>query len=154
MSRTGTPTELTPLQEQAFEALLTSPTISAAAEACGVPRRTLHRWLSSDEDFREAYRRAREALFEHVLARLQARAGAAANTLLQELVSKEAKSSDRIRAAIAILELPARLLAPPTPLRQRGRPGRRRGAPAGGGDGGPDGAAGAAAPRGRPRDGG
>jgi hypothetical protein len=112
MAGNGRQAELSPLQERAIEALLVSPTIIAAALDAGVPERTLRRWLAEDEDFREAYRRVREASFEHALSRLQARADAAANTLLREMTSKLAKPADRIRAARLVLEVPAKLLPP------------------------------------------
>lgn len=50
MAQIGT---LSARQVRAIEALLTSPSISEAAEACGIGRRTLHTWLE-DPEFKQA----------------------------------------------------------------------------------------------------
>ena len=57
MAQNGTvPSELTAAQRRAIEALLSEPSIEAAAEASGVGRRTLHRWLADDVAFTAALR--------------------------------------------------------------------------------------------------
>ena len=55
-------------QEAAIAALLTQPSIAKAAEAAGVPERTLYRWLKDDK-FRAAYRAVRDQLIERISAR-------------------------------------------------------------------------------------
>ena len=51
-------------QKKALAALLSAPTMSAAAEAAGVNYSTLRRWMVEDADFREAYQNELSALVE------------------------------------------------------------------------------------------
>jgi hypothetical protein len=62
--------KITPKVERAIAALVSEPTIAAAAEASGVAVRTLFRWLQ-DPDFREAYHEARRQIISHAVTRLQ-----------------------------------------------------------------------------------
>jgi hypothetical protein len=54
----------------AIAALLSEPTIEAAAHGAGVGTRSLYRWLQTPA-FREAYRQARREVVSHGLAQLQ-----------------------------------------------------------------------------------
>jgi hypothetical protein len=56
--------------EEAIMALLTHPTVEAAARAIDVAPTTLMRWLK-DTEFDAAYRAARLAAFRQSIARLQ-----------------------------------------------------------------------------------
>ncbi len=94
--------KLTRKQETLIAALLTEPTHAAAAAKAGVSEATLHRWLNLPE-FQAAYRQARRELVEGAVGRVQAAAGQAVDTLLA--VAREgAKDSDRVRAAVALLD--------------------------------------------------
>jgi hypothetical protein len=89
-------------KEQALSALLSEPTVEQAATKAGVSYATLRRWLK-EPGFVTAYRSARRELVEGAIGRLQAATGQAVGTLLA--VSREgAKDSDRVRAAIALLD--------------------------------------------------
>jgi hypothetical protein len=88
-------------QEQAVAALLSEPTITAAAARAGVSEVTLSRWLK-EPSFVAAYRAARRGLVEQALARLQGAAGEAVDTLKANLRAE--KAADQNRAAVAILE--------------------------------------------------
>src|SRR5262245_47512036 len=89
-------------QEVLIAALLTEPTHAAAATKAGVSEATLHRWLLLPA-FQAAYRQARRALVEGSVGRIQAATGQAVDTLLA--VAKDgAKDSDRVRAAVALLD--------------------------------------------------
>jgi len=98
---TASERNLTPKQEQAILALLSEPTISAAAEKVGVSEVTLHRWQKLPA-FQEEYRAARRYAMERATALLQNSAWAASTTLMRLLNSSS--DSVRLRAAIAILE--------------------------------------------------
>src|SRR5690349_516513 len=89
-------------QEAAIAALLTAPTVTAAAGQAGVGERTLRRWLASP-DFRTAYRQARRDLVEGAIGRVQAATGQAVDTLLT-VAKTGAKDADRVRAAVALLD--------------------------------------------------
>src|SRR5262249_36563431 len=94
--------KLTRKQEALIAALLTEATHAAAAAKAGVSEATLHRWLQLP-DFSAAYRVARRQLVEGAVGRIQAATGQAVATLLA--VAKDgAKDSDRVRAAVALLD--------------------------------------------------
>jgi hypothetical protein len=57
-------------KELAIAALIAEPTIQAAARRVGVCPRTLRYWLARP-DFAEAFRKARQAVLDGVVGRLQ-----------------------------------------------------------------------------------
>jgi hypothetical protein len=57
---------LSPTQETGLAALLTGATVTAAADAAGVDRATVHRWLKDDFTFLVAYNRGRRELHDAV----------------------------------------------------------------------------------------
>jgi hypothetical protein len=89
-------------QQALIAALLSEPTHAAAATQAGVSQATLHRWLRLPA-FCSAYRRARRELVEAAVGRVQAAAGQAVDTLLA-VANSGAKDSDRVRAAVALLD--------------------------------------------------
>jgi hypothetical protein len=94
--------KLTRKQEALIAALLTEPTHADSATKAGVSEATLHRWLNLP-DFRAAYRQARRELVEGAIGRIQAGTGQAVDTLLA-IAKDGAKDSDRVRAAVALLD--------------------------------------------------
>src|SRR5262245_45419587 len=74
----------------------------SAAGVAGVGERTLRRWLQSPE-FSAAYRHVRRELVENAIARVQSAAGQAVDTPLK-VAQEGAKDSDRVRAALALLD--------------------------------------------------
>jgi hypothetical protein len=90
-------------QEKALTALLTCPSITAAAQQCGVAEVTLHRWLK-DTAFQAAYREARRVVVQHAIAQVQRATGEAVETLRSVMQDPEAPASARVSAAKAILE--------------------------------------------------
>jgi DNA-binding MurR/RpiR family transcriptional regulator len=88
-------------QEQALAALLTCPTIAAAAEQVGVNEATLKRWLR-DDGFQEAYREVRRQALEHAVSRLHMITDEAVQALRRNLTSGVAASE--VAAAKAILD--------------------------------------------------
>lgn len=96
-------------RELALAALLTEATLADAAALAGVSARTLKRWLR-EPAFQRRYRAVRRRLVERAIGRMQAAAGQAVDTLLS--VAKDGKKdSDRVRAAVAVLEHSFRGLA-------------------------------------------
>lgn len=93
--------KLTRKQEEAIAALLTQPTIPAAATTAGVSENTLKNWLALP-GFQAAYRDARQQVLDRVIVRLMAASSAAIDTLVANLTAS--KPSDQIRAAVAILD--------------------------------------------------
>jgi hypothetical protein len=96
---------LTRKQELAIAALLSEPTVAAAAEKAGVSEVTLWRWQKQPE-FLAAYRLARRETMEKATAFLQQSAWAASTTLVRLLGA--GSESVRLRAATVILDQPTR----------------------------------------------
>jgi transposase-like protein len=102
MSQNLTPGTLTPKQRKAVEALLTTGEVTAAAQAAGVSRETLHRWLKQPL-FQAAVRDA-EARALDDLSRLLVRLGrTAAATLAKAMSDPTTPWATRVRAADASL---------------------------------------------------
>ena len=88
-------------QDAAIGALLSQPTISAAAESVGIGEATLRRWLK-DAGCLAAYRGARRDALEHCVALLQKAGSDAVEALRQSLQARS--EGVRLRAACAILD--------------------------------------------------
>ena len=93
--------KLTRKQDAAIGALLSHPTISAAAESVGIGEATLRRWLK-DAGFLAAYRAARRDSLEQCIALLQEAGSDAVEALQQSLQANS--EGVRLRAACAILD--------------------------------------------------
>jgi len=102
MSENRTLSALTPKQRKAVEALLTTGDASAAAQAAGIARDTLYRWLRQPA-FREAVRAA-EAQALDDLSRMLVRLGRmAAGTLAKAMSDAATPVATKVRAADATL---------------------------------------------------
>ena len=105
MAQNGTvPSELTAAQRRAIEALLSEPSIEAAAEASGVGRRTLHRWLADDVAFTAALRAAQDRAIDAAVSRLAGSAGDAVDVLVSIANDKAERGATRVSAARALLD--------------------------------------------------
>ena len=97
-----TPAHLTPKQRKAVEALLTTGEVAAAAQAAGVSRESVYRWLKQPA-FLAAVREA-EARAIDDLSRLLVRLGRTATaTLAKAMNDAAAPWATRVRAADAVL---------------------------------------------------
>jgi hypothetical protein len=90
--------------EKAIAALLTKPTLAAAARECGLSRRTLQRWIR-DPEFQRAYRQAKAELLHGATSRLIANAVQASEVLRTVFMSKKATAGSRVTAAVSTLRL-------------------------------------------------
>jgi hypothetical protein len=88
-------------QDKAILALLTEPTVEAAARAVDIAPATIWRW-TQQADFRARLRDARRAVVEGAIGRLQQTATEAVETLRRNLTC--GTPSVEVRAATAILE--------------------------------------------------
>jgi hypothetical protein len=88
-------------QEAVIAALLGEPTHAAAAAKAGIGEATLRRWMKLPR-FSAAYRLARRDLVRGAIERLQASVGHAVDAL-SSVAQHGNKNSDRVRAAVAIL---------------------------------------------------
>lgn len=92
-------------RETILAALLTSPTVLDASRACGVPRRTITRWLSRP-DFKAEYDAARGQIVQNAWAGLNERLGEAIS-VVGELM-QEGPPYVRLQAARTVLEFALR----------------------------------------------
>ena len=93
---------MTPKQEEAILALLTTPNVEQAARAVKIGPRTLYRW-QQELEFDKAYRKARRDAFGQGTARLQQASGAAVSSILKIMVDPHAPASTKLRAADLVL---------------------------------------------------
>ena len=93
--------KLTRKSELALAALLTEPTLPAAAARAGGSEATIARWLQRPE-FRAAYRAARRQIVEAAIGTLQTATSEAVETLRRNLENES--GSVQVRAAVAILD--------------------------------------------------
>lgn len=106
MTQNGT--DLSVNQRRAIVYLLQEESITAAATATGVSRRTLYRWLE-DPEFAAAYRAAKRESYSHAITKLQRHASTAADVLYELMVSDNDTVSPGVRlgAARAVLDVAA-----------------------------------------------
>ena len=90
--------------EAALVALLSEPTMEAAANKAGVSISTLSRWMEIPE-FQEKYRQARRDSVSTATCALQRHAAGAVATLAAVMGDIEAPPAVRVSAARAVLEL-------------------------------------------------
>lgn len=93
---------MTPRQQKALAALLTSPSKAAAAKAAGIAPRTLRNYLASQE-FQAAYRDAFGNMVEDATRQAQQAISPALSTLREVAEDREEDAQARISAARAIL---------------------------------------------------
>lgn len=94
-------------QQAGIRALLTEPTVTAAAQAAGVGRRTMYRWLA-DSAFQQALAAAELEALQQLTRALAGNANKAQAALLAILDDPNAPPSARVKAASAYLtHLPA-----------------------------------------------
>jgi len=91
-------------QDTAIGALLSQPTILAAAESVGVGESTLRRWLK-DGDFLTAYRAARREAVSQAVGHLQGACSVAVLALTDISQDVNCPASARVSAARTVLEL-------------------------------------------------
>jgi hypothetical protein len=91
-------------RETAFlAALLTSASVTQAADQAGVPLRTARRWYSESR-FRERLLQEQNAVIEHNLMRLKTTTGTALDVLSAIMVNAGAPSGSRVLAAKTLLD--------------------------------------------------
>lgn len=87
--------------ERVIAALLTSPNIRAAAEACGLSERRIYARLK-DPAFCEQYDKARHDLLDHATAKLQGQLGEAFDVMIEIAHDKKAGRQTQLNAAEAV----------------------------------------------------
>jgi len=95
--------KLTRKQEALISALLTAPSLAAAAQHAGLSEVTAWRWLK-DATFQAAYREARRQVVQQAIVQVQQATGEAVETLRQVMQAADAPASAKVSAAKTILE--------------------------------------------------
>ena len=101
--------DLTPQQQVALVALLSSPTYAAASAQSGVSPATLWRYMQ-DETFARRLREARSVVVSQAVLRLQCAAGDAVKALHEIVQSADAGGAVRVSAARVILDVAFRVV--------------------------------------------
>ena len=80
------------------------PNVAKAALACGVPERTLYRWLD-ENSFVRAYHDARRKGFSHAIGLVHRYTPIAVQTLAKIMVDERSPCSSRVAAALGLLKI-------------------------------------------------
>jgi hypothetical protein len=99
----ATSDQLSAKQQKCLAALLTEPTVTAAAAKVGVGERTVHTWLS-EPVFADAYRRARREAVRVAIGRLQQVSAGTVAVLVNVMADKATPAATRVNAAKAVIE--------------------------------------------------
>lgn len=89
--------------EDILAAIICSPSLEAAADACGISRHTVYRRMQEPQ-FKAALEKHKAQVLEQACATLQARMQAAAETLADVMLDKKASKMVRVMAAKTLLE--------------------------------------------------
>ena len=94
---------LTVQQENAVLALLNEASVPKAAAACGVPERTLYRWLEHPT-FLAKFRQARKKTFDQAISLTLRFSPMAVNVLAKVMTDPVTAAAPKVAAAIALLK--------------------------------------------------
>ena len=83
--------------EVVIAALLNEPTVSKAAEKCGLSQRQIYERMKT-KNFKEEYHQAKRSILEAVTNGLQTRLTAATETAIQIMQDKETSPQTRLNA--------------------------------------------------------
>lgn len=100
---------MTARQKKALAALISSPTIKAAAKASGIGYTTIRRWLKEDEAFAQAYRDAAAEVMDDAVFLARNSITPALLTLRQIISDKGQAGAVRSQASRTLLEYGAKL---------------------------------------------
>ena len=92
------------VRDRALAALLSAPSIAAAAQVAGLDESTLRAWLKTDAPFQAAYAEARQAVFDAALGRIEILSATAVATL-EGLMHDTQPPAVRFQAARSLVEL-------------------------------------------------
>jgi uncharacterized protein YecA (UPF0149 family) len=115
---------LSPVQVQVVAALASGQTVSAAAEAAGIHRTTIHNWQKSDATFQSAVREAHDEVMAAFHDGLRELSTLALNTIRQILTDSSVPAAVKLKAALAVLhpQLPPRTTQRELPVAKESAP--------------------------------
>lgn len=91
-------------RQRALTALMENDTLTAAAQAAGISRRTLYGYLHDDSDFATTYQQQRDEMAILTAERLEAEREQALNTIRSIMNDASQPATARIKAAGLILD--------------------------------------------------
>jgi len=94
---------LTAQQHAVLSLLATGQSVTAAAESAGVHRGTIHRWLTSDPNFRAAYNAWKRETVELAAGRLAKLSDDAVSVVSQSLQSLDARTAVAVLKGLGLL---------------------------------------------------
>jgi hypothetical protein len=109
------PSKLKVKQQLAIAALLGGASMSAAAQAAGVDRSTLYRWLKRDAEFVAAYNRVKHDHYDAIHARMFQITNQMMDTLENLLNRPFSATADRLRMISVGLQLRKQIMAEKAP---------------------------------------
>ena len=101
---------MTGRQKKALAALLSYPTMNAAASAAGVNYSTLRRWMTDDTEFREAYHDELSALVEDAANNVRKSMGEILDNLYEIATCGTGSNSVAVAAAKVFLDSGIRII--------------------------------------------
>ncbi len=93
-----------PRQIKGLRALVECGTFKKAAQASGIPERTLYRWVHDNPDLRGELRFMLQEAFSHGLLELEASTTAAVHALRGVMESYDADPGEKAQAARALIQ--------------------------------------------------
>ncbi len=96
--------ELSPTQQKALSALGEGATITAAADAAGVDRTTVHRWLRDDFAFQAEWNRLRAEIRKDNVARIEHLADSAFDAVRTAIEAGDARIAVAVLKGIGLLD--------------------------------------------------
>jgi phage terminase small subunit len=114
LSPESIPPSFTPAQTLAMAALLSGKSKTAAAQAAGVSRSTIHDWLANDPDFLAFYNSCRLEMIETIQQSMLLLSGSAVKALGLLLRRRKTPDMVKVRAASEVLKHSARAVEGPT----------------------------------------
>ena len=101
---------MTAKQKKALAALITAPTVAAAAEQAGIGYATLRRWLKEDEAFRHEYERELAGLVTEAATKAKQSMTPALSVLREIVEDEDGPAAVRVSAARSLLEYGLKLV--------------------------------------------
>jgi hypothetical protein len=93
------------LREKAIAAILQTPNVVEASLASGVPERTLHRWIKTDEEFKAQLEEAKRSLVESAVNQLRLSIRGCVDVLVELAQDRSQPGAVRCSAARAVISL-------------------------------------------------
>ena len=94
---------LTAQQHAVLSLLASGQSVTAAAEGSGIHRGTIHRWLSSDPNFRAAYNAWKRETIELAAGRLTRLSDDAVSVVCEALQSRDARTAVAVLKGLGLL---------------------------------------------------